>query len=134
MKKRLRFALFGNIYQAKKSQAVYKLLSLLQSWDAAIYIDQPLHEFFVNDLQIDAQYDGLITDDNFVADVVISMGGDGTFLEAARCVAGKEVPILGINMGRLGFLADFSPEEIEQAIQQVYEGTLRDEPRSVLHI
>lgn len=134
MKKRLRFALFGNIYQAKKSQAVYKLLSLLQSWDAAIYIDQPLHEFFVNDLQIDAQYDGLITDDNFVADVVISMGGDGTFLEAARRVAGKEVPILGINMGRLGFLADFSPEEIEQAIQQVYEGTLRDEPRSVLHI
>ncbi|MGM9674784.1 MAG: NAD(+)/NADH kinase, partial [Bacteroidaceae bacterium] len=134
MKKRLRFALFGNIYQAKKSQAVYKLLSLLQSWDAAVYIDQPLHDFFVHELQIDAKYDGLITSDDFAADIVISMGGDGTFLEAARRVGDKEIPILGINMGRLGFLADFSPEEIESAIQQIYEGTLRDDPRSVLHI
>lgn len=134
MKKRLRFALFGNIYQARKSQAAYKLLSLLQASGAELYIDKPLYEFFARDLQIEVRHNGLITSDDFMADVVVSMGGDGTFLEAARRVGSKEIPILGINMGRLGFLSDFSPEEIEAAIRQVYEGTLRDEPRSVLHI
>lgn len=44
-------------------------------------------------------------------DLVMSVGGDGTFLSAARCVGASDVPILGVNLGRLGFLSEYSPEE-----------------------
>lgn len=44
-------------------------------------------------------------------DLVMSVGGDGTFLSAARCVGVSGVPILGVNLGRLGFLSEYSPEE-----------------------
>lgn len=44
-------------------------------------------------------------------DLVMSIGGDGTFLSAARCVGASGVPILGVNLGRLGFLSEYSPEE-----------------------
>lgn len=52
-------------------------------------------------------------------DLVISMGGDGTFLKAACMVGEREIPILGINKGRLGFLADVLPSEIEDVLEHV---------------
>ena len=134
MNRRLKFALFGNTYQAKKSTSVQKLLVLLEERKAEIMIDKPLYDFLTKDMQISVNPTELITGDNFQADVVVSMGGDGTFLEAARRVGDKEIPILGINMGRLGFLADFSPEDIAPAINQIYAGEARTELRSVLQI
>ena len=49
--------------------------------------------------------------------MAISIGGDGTFLKAASIVGKKEIPILGINTGRLGFLAEYYPEEMEGSIR-----------------
>lgn len=49
-------------------------------------------------------------------DLVMSVGGDGTFLSAARCVGASGVPILGVNLGRLGFLSEYSPEEASGAL------------------
>lgn len=49
-------------------------------------------------------------------DLVMSVGGDGTFLSAARCVGASGVPILGVNLGRLGFLSEYSPEEACEAL------------------
>ena len=134
MNRQLRFAVFGNIYQAKKSSSIQKLLELLRNRNAEILIDKSLYTFLTEDQQIDVQPTALLTDENFTADYVISMGGDGTFLEAARRVGNKEIPILGINMGRLGFLADFSAEDIEEAIEQLYAGELRVEDRTALHL
>ena len=105
MNRRLRFALFGNTFQAKKSTSVQKLLVLLEERKAEILIDQQLYDFLTKDMQISVHPTELITGNDFQADVVVSMGGDGTFLEAARRVGDKEIPILGVNMGRLGFLA-----------------------------
>jgi len=55
-------------------------------------------------------------------DLVITVGGDGNMLGAARTLAPYGVPILGVNRGRLGFLADISPEEIEEKIGAVLDG------------
>lgn len=49
-------------------------------------------------------------------DVVLSVGGDGTFLSASQCVGESGVPILGVNTGRLGFLSEYSPEEACSAL------------------
>ncbi len=134
MMRKLRFALFGNIYQAKKSLAVQKLLCQLEEHEADIYIDQPFYEYLVHTLQLDVHPTGLITDDHFDADIVVSMGGDGTFLKAASRVGDKRIPILGINMGRLGFLADISADEISTAIEGIYAEAYTVEERSVLQV
>lgn len=66
--------------------------------------------------------------------MVISIGGDGTFLKAASRVGKKNIPILGINTGRLGFLADISPEEMEETIDEIYNNHYKVEERSVLQL
>lgn len=55
--------------------------------------------------------DGSLSDLGAGADVVVSVGGDGTLLDVARRLVGTDVPVLGVNLGKLGFLAGFSPEE-----------------------
>lgn len=132
--RKLRFAIFGNIYQAKKSVAIQKLLCLLQEREADILIDRPFYEYLTKDLLLDIPYTDLITGDDFSANVVVSLGGDGTFLEAASRVGKKQIPILGINMGRMGFLADVTADEIDEAIEAIYNDTCEVENRSVLHV
>ncbi len=68
------------------------------------------------------------------ADMAISLGGDGTFLKAATQVGNRQIPILGINTGRLGFLADVLPEEMEQVVDEIMKGHYRVEERSVLQV
>lgn len=65
-------------------------------------------------------------------DLVVAVGGDGTLLHAARHVAGRDVPILGVNRGRLGFLTDISPEHMLQAIDAILAGDYLSERRSML--
>ena len=127
-----KFALFGNIYQAKKSAHVLRLLSILGKHQAEVYIDNEFYEFLTKEQKMDICVAGVFEDDNFEADMVLSMGGDGTFLKAASHVGKKNIPILGINTGRLGFLADVSPEEIEETIADIYKGNYKVEDRSVL--
>ena len=134
MNRKLRFALFGNVYQAKKSLAVQKLLCLLEERKAEIFMDASFHDYLVHKLQLSLRVHGIITGNDFDADVVVSMGGDGTFLEAASRVGDKRIPMLGINMGRLGFLADISADDIDNAIHDIYEGLYTIEERSVLQV
>jgi len=66
------------------------------------------------------------------ADLVIAIGGDGTMLHAARNVAGRDVPLVGINRGRLGFLTDVSPEQLRDALDAILEGNYLAEHRLTL--
>ena len=51
-------------------------------------------------------------------DILLSIGGDGTFLSAAKRVEDAGVPILGVNLGRLGFLSEYRPEEVLEALRK----------------
>lgn len=62
-------------------------------------------------------------------DMVISLGGDGTLLTAARALVETNTPLLGINLGRLGFLADVSIKDVEQHLKDVLDGRYRVEKR-----
>lgn len=66
------------------------------------------------------------------ADVVLAIGGDGTLLYAARLVAGRGVPLLGINRGRLGFLTDVLPQDITASIDAVLDGSCQVDERPLL--
>lgn len=67
-------------------------------------------------------------------DLVISMGGDGTFLKAACMVGEREIPILGVNKGRLGFLADVLPSEIEDVLEHVLRRDYMIENHTVIKL
>lgn len=75
-----------------------------------------------------------INTDTLNADLVISIGGDGTFLTTAACIGDKNIPILGINTGRLGFLADVAHEEIDTILQELLDGRYHVEERTVLEL
>ncbi|MBT8144732.1 MAG: NAD(+) kinase [Gammaproteobacteria bacterium] len=66
------------------------------------------------------------------ADLVIAVGGDGTMLYAAQQVAQSDTPLLGINRGRLGFLADISPEEMLRKVDDILSGHYVAENRAML--
>ena len=66
------------------------------------------------------------------SDVILSFGGDGTMLRSAHEVGTRGTPILGVNIGRLGFLADIEVEEVQAAIEHLERGAYRIEPRLVL--
>ena len=129
-----KFALFGNIYQAKKSAHVLRLLSILGKHQAEVYIHKDFYLYLTKDQKMDIQVNGVFEGDDFEADMVLSMGGDGTFLKAASYVGKKNIPILGINTGRLGFLADISPEEMEETFEDIYRKNYKVEDRSVLQV
>lgn len=65
-------------------------------------------------------------------DLVVVVGGDGSMLNAARVLVNHDVPVLGINRGRLGFLTDIRPDEIESALGTVLDGEYREERRFML--
>lgn len=65
---------------------------------------------------------------------MLSIGGDGTFLEAAKIVMGENIPVLGINNGRLGFLAQVSSDKVSEAIKALLSGNYRLAPLDVLSL
>ena len=134
MTQKNRFAIFGNVYQRKKSQAIFKLIAILQRYDAEIYVDRPFYEFISEGQHMDVKVDGIFDGDDFDVDYAISMGGDGTLLKTAARVHSKDTPIIGINIGRLGFLADVAPSDIETAISDIYAGNYRVDEHSVIKI
>ncbi len=66
------------------------------------------------------------------ADVCITLGGDGTVLHAAKDLFGSDIPIMGINIGRLGFLAEFPVDEIDKGLNDLVEGNYRVVDRSYI--
>lgn len=134
MQQTLRFALFGNTYQEHKSAHVTHLLEILRRRKAQICISNEFYDFLRNHTKADLSGLEVFEGNNFSADMVLSIGGDGTFLKAASRVGKKEIPILGINTGRLGFLADVLPDQLEDAFDEIYQGNYLAEPRRVLKL
>lgn len=128
----MRFAIFGNIYQSRKSANIQKILACLDEHDAEVCIERRFYDYLVSTGRIAEGSVGLFDDSLFETDFVISMGGDGTLLRAAGHVGSKGTPILGVNMGRLGFLADVLPSEIEEAIASLYDGNYDIENHTVI--
>ncbi len=130
----MRFALFGNVFQAKKSAHAEYLVKLLKEHGDEVIISEDFYNFLTSEMGLNILPDEVITGEDFVADMAVSMGGDGTFLRTASRVGHRGIPILGINTGRLGFLADVSPEEIGTAFEEIFQGLYQVEERATLQL
>lgn len=136
--KTLTFALFGNLYQQEKSAAIQQVLACLKVHGARVVIDEEYYHF-INEmcdvhsiLSKDGNRFSILSGSDFEADFAISMGGDGTFLKTACKVGARHIPILGINMGRLGFLADIAPDDVESCLKALHDDDYAVESRAVI--
>lgn len=130
----LRFALFGKEFQAGKTVSIHRLIDSLKARGAEIYIERTFFLYITSALGMEVEVSGVFDNYNFDVDFVISIGGDGTFLRAASMVGSKGTPIIGVNTGRLGFLADIHPDEIDHAIAEIADGYYAVEPHAVIMV
>ena len=127
--------LYGNNQQLSKSAYIGQVMNSLQSLGFGILYEENFAEFLSKKLNIKINTaDVADSIESCKADIVISLGGDGTFLQAAAFVSDSGVPILGINTGHLGFLADVSPERISEALTDVRQSQYVIEQRSIISV
>lgn len=111
-----------------------RLLDVLSGQGAEFVIRHDFYEFLARTEKISVGPEHVFSDNTFSADMALSVGGDGTFLNTAQWVGDKNIPILGINTGRLGFLADISPDSLEMTMRGIFRGEYTVENRSVLQV
>lgn len=128
----MKFAIFGNKHQIKKSRSIERLFTAITRHGDTFAIDRPFHEFLQNEGIAVPQPQELIQGDSFTADIAISFGGDGTLLRTAGRIGRKNIPILGINAGRLGFLTTTSNEDIDYVIGKIHKGEYDVEQNTVI--
>ena len=128
----MRIAIFGSKHQ--KKEQVEKLFKILLDNESQLYIQEKFYKYLKNTFHLEYKIEGIIKDDNFDADMAISIGGDGTFLRTTSAIGKKNIPILGINAGRLGFLADVGEKDLEETFFDIFSGNYRIEYRSQLQL
>jgi NAD+ kinase len=121
-------ALMGNLQDPRVTDSVLAVASHLPTRGAEVLIDQ--------DQQIDGLPDAVrrVPPDQLAAqaEMIIAIGGDGAMLNAARQAAEAGIPLLGVNRGRLGFLADVSPGDRYEPLDQVLAGEFESDERMLL--
>ena len=130
----MKIGIFGNNFQSEELKNVQTLFGKLHALHAEIYVERRFFDYLSKQFACAPDIDGLIESDKLSLDMVISLGGDGTFLQTAAWVGRQNIPILGINTGRLGFLADINTDDIETTLDEIFRQEYAVEERSVLEL
>lgn len=130
----MKVGIFGSQYQQEKQSIIRRVFSKLTSLEAEIYVDTLFHDYLLDAFGFEPPINGLLTGDIFDLDVAISLGGDGTFLRTAARVNRQNIPILGINTGRLGFLADIGSTDVEDTLEELFKHYYKVEERILLRL
>jgi NAD+ kinase len=128
----MRIAVFGNIYRSVLLSHILILFEYFKDKEVKLLLDKELFELVRDHGNCSMDSTEIIEDDDFQADIALSIGGDGTFLNTAARIGRKGIPILGINTGRLGFLADVPNDEIIPALNAIMSNKFSIEERALL--
>jgi len=131
----MKTGVFGSLYQSDNLEVIQKFFEHLNRFTSDVYIETGFYTYLTEQFGYYPAYKELLNEKaGFSLDMALSVGGDGTFLRTAASIGRKNIPILGINTGRLGFLADTNRDEIEDALSEVFSGKYNVEPRSLLQL
>ena len=136
----MRIALFGRAPKTQNLPYIEVVLEKLIEESVQIGVYRPLRDAVQQMKEEDyAELEYVVYDneeelDNFDPDFLISLGGDGTILDATVLIQSKDIPILGINMGRLGFLANVAKSNIESSLDALFTGRFQLDFRSLLQV
>ena len=130
----MKIAIFANIYRPIVLNHLRVIFDYLHEKKVIILLKSELYDYINNHKDFSLENIRVLQNNDFEADFALSIGGDGTFLNTAAAVGAKNIPILGINTGRLGFLADIATENIIPALEAVLNSNFKTEERTLLHI
>jgi NAD+ kinase len=131
----MKIAIFGRSFNPEFRQFIIEFFNQLSLHKSEVCIYKPFMEFLVKHADCSPEYHSLFESENDAPDDVdflISIGGDGTFLESIQFLKKFEIPVIGLNSGRLGFLANISKQEITEAFEAIISGNYELEERSML--
>jgi NAD+ kinase len=121
--------LIGKSDEQRVTSTLRALVALLERHQLRILLDESIAGMVTGTAYPVVSRDALASQ----CDLAIVVGGDGTLLNAARSLAEPGVAVLGVNLGRLGFLVDVSPEEMDAQLTRILSGEFIEEPRTRLH-
>lgn len=132
----MQIAVFGRTISPVFNESLKRLLEILHLHHVEITVYKPFLEYMRTELNF---HSGNVTDFSKYnelkgVDFFFSIGGDGAFLEAVSMVRDSEIPMVGINSGRLGFLADIAQHEMESALESFFNGKYRLQKRSLIRL
>ncbi|MET4108393.1 NAD kinase [Hymenobacter sp. UYP22] len=131
----MKIAILGKPFDEQQTAFMQEMMDDLIRRQADISILESFHEYLSQHIQIPEGISTFRRGDSLAgARFVLSIGGDGTLLDTITYVGALQIPILGINTGRLGFLATISPDKIAQAIDALFKGHFVLEDRSLIRV
>ncbi|MBK7183603.1 MAG: NAD kinase [Bacteroidetes bacterium] len=132
----MKVAIYARSTNDNLSEHIHALFQKLNEYKAEIFVFEPYYKFVKQKFELvgNIKTFNSHTDLKGNVDVVLSLGGDGTFLETLAYVRNSEIPVLGINTGRLGFLANVAKTEINAAIDALVAGKYTIEKRALLSV
>lgn len=130
----MKVAIYGNMYQENYLNQLSNFLDALSHSEIKIEMESTFYNYLSRLLPQPPMVDAVIVGKDFEADMAISIGGDGTFLRTARWVGEKQIPILGINTGHLGYLADITVDDMIPAVDDLKNGLYKIENRSLIEV
>lgn len=133
----MKFALFGSIFPGRSIEAEEQILGVcvsIRKRASELYVPENFFGSLLPNVRRKlAPLCTLFTEMPDV-DMVVSAGGDGTFLRTASIVGSSGIPVLGINTGRLGFLAAINIADVESTLDEIAGGNYQTEARTLLKI
>lgn len=131
----MKVAIFGSPFQSDKLNQIWSVFDALRQLEAEILVNRTFWDFLRSTLINVPQIQGIIEEGaDFKADFALSIGGDGTFLRTAHRIGRSDIPILGINTGRLGFLADVDSIEVESVMTDLHKRNFRIDDLELLRL
>lgn len=130
----MKVGVLGSEYQIERQNLIRRLFEKLSGLEVEVYVEQNFYLFLSDAFGFEPVVAGVLAEAVSDLDLVLSIGGDGTFLRTAAWVNRLNIPILGINTGRLGFLADVSNNEIEDTLDEIFKNYYQVEERTLLRL
>ncbi len=133
----MKIALFGKKFLNDAGKTITDLISFLSSNGADICIYTDINDFLQKISMLAPYSYDLFYDNNSLpldTDFLLSIGGDGTFLQTIGIVKNTGIPVIGINTGRLGFLASLSPENLHKSMEALFRNQYSIEERTLIRI
>jgi len=131
----MRIAIYGNTHQTDHLDELARFFASLAHHNVWIEMDSRFYDYLCVVLPEPPSVNETVAPGaDFSAALAISIGGDGTFLRTARWVGEREIPIVGINTGHLGYLADVNILEADRLLDDLHGGRFKTESRSLIEV
>ncbi len=132
----MKIAIFGTATVNNTSEAIQSLFQKLNEYKTEMFIYEPFYKFIKQKIQINGAIKTFNSHEELIGkvDYMLSIGGDGTFLSTLNYIRDSGIPVLGINTGRLGFLANVSQTEISNAVEALALKKFSIEKRALISV